>query len=263
LENCDKLLLDLKHNLKKLESKKTNVHCFLEENIYVCKEALDNLRKYVRGNEFKNEKDEIQFYKFIKPQVSSYIIFYINVLKIESARTREGKKEQIKYLKKFITKFQCYFTNNLEFYHYFKSNASHLDEQYFLTKNKILRLNIENYHFFTDDKFSTSHDSAVATILAHRKLIKYLKDEIQKLNVVEQQIQPKLPADKEKQLVWTGTQSELVELSYALHVSGRINYGNADKKEIVEAVQNLFGIENTNYYHTFSDIRGDCKLNSV
>jgi hypothetical protein len=255
LKNCYKLIKDLQHNLKALECKINNIHCFLEQSIIACKQALEKLREFIKEYSFKHKLEEIEFYKHIKPKILSYLIFYVEQLRIETKRTKEGKKEQVKYLKKFITKFQNYFNNNLEFYHYCKSNAIHFDEQYFLRENKTIRLNIETFHFFTEDQFSTSHDSSVATIMAYTKLIKYLKTEIDKLNNIPQNMETISPFQKESQLNWTGTPTELVELSYALHASGRINNGNVDIKEVILAMQKLYNVDNNNYYHTFTEIR--------
>ena len=221
----------------------------------LCKQTLENLREYVKDYSFNNQSEEIEFYKHIKPKVLSYLIFYVEQLNIETKRTKEGKKEQVKYLKKLISKFQNYFNNNLELYHYYKSNATHLDEQYFIRKNKTIRLNIETYHYFFDNKFSTNYDTTVATIMAYIKLIEYLKQEIAKLNNEHQSMETISPFQKEKQLNWSGNNSELVELIYALHTSGKINNGNVDIKKITNAFEQLFNTDLGNYYQSFNDIR--------
>ena len=255
MRNCYKLIDDLEHNLKTLECKINNIHCFLEQSIRLCKQTLENLREYVKDYSFNNPSEEIEFYKYIKPNVLSYLIFYVEQLNIETKRTKEGKKEQIKYLKKLISKFQNYFNNNLELYHYYKSNATHLDEQYFIRKNKTIRLNTETYHYFFDNKFSTNCDTTVATIMAYIKLIEYLKNEIAKLNNEEQNMKTISPFQKEKQLNWTGNNSELVELIYALYTSGKINNGNVDIKKITNVFEELFNTDLGNYYQSFNDIR--------
>jgi hypothetical protein len=238
------------------------MHCLSEQSILLCKSTLKNLRNSFKEHTFKNKKEEIDFFKHIKPQVFSYLIFYVKQLQIESKRSVVGNKEQIKYLKKYIAKLQNYFSNNLEFYHYFKSNAAHLDEQYFLRENKSLRINIEEHYFFTEDEFSTSHDNSVATIMAYIKLIEYLKNEINKLNNIPKSMEIIHPFQKEIQLNWTGNNNELVELIYSLHSSGRINNSNVDIKEITLAFEQLFKIDLGNYYQSFNDIRSR-KINTT
>ena len=227
----------------------------LEQSIVLCKSALENLREYVKDYSFNNQSEEIEFYKHIKPKVLSYLIFYAEQLNIETKRTREGKKEQIKYFKKAISRFQDYFKNNLELYHYYKSKATHLDEQYFIRNNKTIRLNIEIYHYFFDNKFSTNYDTTVATIRAYIKLIEYLKNEISKLNNEEQNMKTISPFQKETQLNWTGSKTDLVELIYALHNVGAINSGTAEIKDIAVSCEQMFNIDLGDYYHSFVEMR--------
>ncbi|PQJ80944.1 hypothetical protein BTO18_07185 [Polaribacter porphyrae] len=262
LKNCYKLIHKLEHNLKALESKIKNIHCVLEQSIIACKEALEKLREFVAKYYFNDKSEEIEFYKKVKPIVLSYLIFYVEQLHIVTRRTKEGKKEQIKYLKKFISNYQTYFHNNLEFYHYYKSNATHLDEQFFLRENKTISLNREAFHYFTEDQFSTSHDSLVATIMAYTKLIEYLKNEIAQLNTNSKNMEIINPFQKESELIWTGNNNELVELIYALYSSGRINNSNVDIKEITLAFEKLFKKDLGNYYQSFNDIRAR-KINTT
>lgn len=252
----------MQHNLKALESNEDNLHCFLEQSVIACKQALEKLREYTQKNDFKNDLEEIEFYKLIKPKILSYLIFYVEQLNIVTKRTKGGKKEQKKYLRNFIHSLQVYFNNNLEFYHYFKSNAKHLDNHYFLRKNKTIRLNIETFHYFTEDNFSTSHDSSVATILAYTKLIKYLKNEIDKLNNKQNNMEIISPFNKQIDLHWTGNNNELIELIYALYSSGRINNSNVDIKEIAESLETLFKIDIGNFYQSFNEIRSR-KINTT
>jgi hypothetical protein len=250
------LINDLEYKLKALESQAKNQHSLFEQSIVLCKTALEELKNRAITSAFQDPTEEIEFYKHIKPRVMSYLIFYVKRLHIDSKRSEVGKKEQIKYLKKFISRCQSYFNNNLEFYHYYKSNATHFDEQYFLTKNLNVRLNIEAYHFLTEDKFSTSHDSSVATIMAYTKLIEYLKNEINKLNNTTHHMKTTdLFQKEETKFNWTGTPTELVELSYALCESGRINNGNVIKKEFTMALQQFLNTEAGNCHNTFSEIR--------
>jgi hypothetical protein len=256
LKTYYQLINQLEHNLTAFENQIQNLHCLSEQSITQCKTVLEQLKSEVDKHQFNNPTEEIEFFKVIKPKVLSYLIFYIKRLHIESKRAIEGNKEQIKYLKKYISRFQSYFNNNLEFYHYYKSHATHLDEQYFLRENKQVRLNIEVYHFFTDDQFSTSHDTTVATIMAYTKLIEYLKNEINKINNTTHQMQTINPIQKESKLQWTGSFVQLVEIAYAFQASGCINNGNASRKEIFQTLQEAFHCSEGDFYGACNDIRG-------
>lgn len=256
MESYNQLIDDLEHKLKALEGEIENLYGLSEQSMVLCKEVLEQLRNDVRKRPFNTIKEEIEFYKVIKPKVVSYLMFYAKRLHIESKRPRIGKKAQIKYLKKHITALQKYFNNNYEFYLYHKSNSSHLDEHYFLPKNKTIRLNIDHCHFFSDGQFSTSHDMAVATIMANTRLIIYLKSEIAKLNDKNNMETTINPFKKQSNLKWTGTPTELVEMCYSLYASNRVNNGDADIIAILHGLEELFNIKIKDPYGTFSDIRG-------
>ena len=255
MTNCYKLIHELEHNLKSLEYKINNIHCLLEQSIILCKSTLEKLRNRFKENTFNNAQEEIEFYKQVKPKVVSYLIFYAKRLHIESKRVVEGRKEQIKYFKKAISELQVYFNNNLDFYHYYKSKATHLDEQYFLRENKTIRINVEEYYFFTEDKFSTSHDGSLAIVMAYIKLIEYLKNEINKLNNTSKNMGSITPFQKKSQLNWSGSKTDLIELIYALHATRSINNGIIDIKELATNFEQIFNIKLGNFYNTFIEIK--------
>jgi hypothetical protein len=203
---------------------------------------------------FKNLKAEIYFFKHIKPLVFSKLIYYVKLINIESKRPRSRSKSQINYLNNHIDKLQMYFNDNLEFYHYYRRGATFLDEQYFVRGKADLRLHPDSFHFFTDEQFSTSQDSTVATIMAYDMLIVYLQQEIEKLENKPETVISK-SMYKQSKLFWTGSKTDLIELIYALHSSGVVNSGTVDIKELASVCEQLFNIELGNYYHTFIEIR--------
>lgn len=195
------------------------------------------------------------FFKHIKPQVFSKLIYYQKLFNIESKRPRSSNKSQIKYFNKHIDTLQNYFNDHLEFYHYYRRGATFLDEHYFVRGKIDIRLFPDTFSFFTDEKFSTSHDTTVATILAYDMLIVYLKTEINSLennNGMELSINP---FQKESRLFWTANKIDLVELIYALQASGAVNSGTADIKEMASVCERMFNVELGDYYRTYLEIR--------
>lgn len=255
LKNYYKLNETLENDIKNLELKKSDILFISGQGIKLCKRALEQLRVLIANKKFISKQKEIEFFKSVKPQVVSKLIYYVKRLDIESKRPKAGKKEQVKYLKINIAKLQSFFSNNLEFYHYYKSCATHLDEQYFLIKNKTIRLNIEVFHFYMGKHFSTSHDSTVATIMGYTNLIEYLKLEINKLENTKMGMTTNDAYHMESKLHWTNSKTDLVELIYALYSSGAINSGTADIKDVAIAFQKTFNIDLGDYYHSFVEMR--------
>jgi len=248
------IISDLDKKLEDLEMENNDTIFKSETGITYTEISIKRLQKLVIDTGFKTLSAEIHFFKHIKPQVFSKLIYHVKLINIESKRPRSRSKSQIKYLNNHIDKLQIYFNDNLEFYHYYRRGATFLDEQYFVRGKADLRLHSDSFHFFTDEQFSTSQDNTVATIMAYDMLIVYLQQEIEKL---ENKVETVIPKSmyKQSKLFWTGSKTDLIELIYALHSSGVVNSGTVDIKELASVCEQLFNIELGNYYHTFIEIR--------
>jgi hypothetical protein len=238
-----------------VESEKEDILEKAEEGIKITKRALEQLNLFVLKKRFKSSSDEIHFFKNIKPHVFSKLIYYQKLFNIESKRPRSSNKAQIKYFNQHIDRLQNYFNDHLEFYHYYRRGATFLDEHYFVRGKADIRLFPDTFSFFIDEKFSTSHDSTVATILAYDMLIVYLKTEIDKLENNNGMETVMNSFQNQSRLFWTANKTDLIELIYALQSSGAINSGTADIKEMAIACERLFNIELGDYYRTYLEIR--------
>ena len=154
----------------------------------------------------------------------------------------------------YIEKLQTYFNDNLDFYHYYRREATVFDEQYFLRGKADIRLFPDTFHFFVDEQFATSHDSTVATILAYDLLIVHLKREIDKLENNGNYASLRLLQSKTK-ITWTAHKIYLIELIYALHSTDVINNGTVDIKDIAYFVEKTFKVDLGDYYRAFLEIR--------
>ncbi|MGB3342813.1 MAG: RteC domain-containing protein [Aequorivita sp.] len=248
------ILKKLDGELDTLEMEVEDVLEKAEKGIQLTKKSLKLIRNLVVEEGFTSKENEINFFKKIKPRVYSKLIYYVKLFNIESKRPRGSNKSQIKYLNCHIDRLQTYFNDNLDFYHYYRRDATILDEQYFLRGKADLRLFPDTFHFFVDEQFSTSHDSTVATILAYDLLIVHLKRGIDKLenNGNYSSIGG---LHKKPKLTWTAHKIYLIELIYALHSTDVINNGTADIKDIAYFVERTFKIDLGDYYRAFLEIR--------
>ena len=225
-----------------------------ERGIQLTKKALKQMRHFVVDKGFPSKENEILFFKKLKPRVYCKLIYYVKLFNIEEKRPRGSTKSQIKYLNCYIDKHQAYLNNNLDFYHYYRRDATTFDEQYFLRGKADLRLFPDTFHFFADEQFSTSHDSMVATILAYDLLIVHLKQGIDKLenNGI---CSKNKDLHKNPRIIWTAHKIYLVELIYALHSTDVINNGAVDIKDIAYFVERVFKVDLGDYYRAFLEIR--------
>ncbi|MEW2922672.1 RteC domain-containing protein [Muricauda sp. ANG21] len=249
-----KLLSEFEGQLEALESGDGDILYKAERGIALVEKCIRKLQKQIVGQDFETQADEIYFFKHVKPQIFSKLIYYIRLFSIESKRPRGKDVSQIKYLQQQIDKLQTFFNENLEFYNYYRRGAMSMDEQYFVRGNRDLRMPLESFHFLIDDQFSTCQDGTVATIMAYDMLIVYLRKEVDDLN---NNMEPtkNTPMEKPSKLFWTGSKTDLIELLYALHTSKSINGGTVDIKEMASHFEYFYNVDLGNYYHTFIDIR--------
>ncbi len=247
-----RMLKALEDQLSLLEVEK-DILIHSERGIKLTCQALKTIRKEVLAHNFESQEEEIHFFKEIKPQLYSKVIYYVKLFHIESRRPRGSNPSQITYLNHQIDGLQLFFEENLEFYHYYRRNSCALDRQYFTRGNADLKLHLDNFHSFIDESFSTSHDSIVATIIAHDMLIAYLKSEINKLE--NQNGSERGAPSSFANIFWTANKVDLIELIYALNDNGAINHGRVSIRELTSLFEQLFHIDLGNFYHVFTEIR--------
>lgn len=250
-----KMLNDLEYNLKSLDQDKQNQLYTLKQSIHLCNLVLEKLHILVSQKDFNTLSEEIEFFKHIKPKISSWLIYHTILFSIISKQPRSSNEKQIRYFNEQIDKLQEFFNDNLEFYHYYKTKSADLDEHYFTRRKSNVLLHLGALSFYSDSNFSTSHDEKMATILAYEMLINYLKEQIAKLkngNTMETNI---TAFQNQEKLFWTGNKVDLIELIYGLYCSGAINSGTAEIKDVALAFQQLFNIDLGDYYHTFIEMR--------
>lgn len=192
----------------------------IEAVIGIILKCLSEVKKYVLNRGFKNIGEEIHFFKYQKPTIVSKLIYYNAIYKIETKKPY-GSKPIKKYLNDELRKLKRYFDNNLEFYKYYRTNNSFIDDKLFVRGKHDIKLSLDTFYFEADHSFSTSHDYKVAKIIANDLIQVYLEDQLH--NTAYRDKSTDLP-----KLNWTGSKTAMIELIYALYSQGVFDNGNAD-----------------------------------
>ena len=129
---------DLEKELKKIDLTNQDTIVKAEKKITLINVGLKELRKFVTANPFHSKQEEIDFFKKMKPEIFSKLIYFVSIYDIESKRPKGGAKEQTIYFETEIKTFQDYYNENHVFYRYFKGGETHSDKLYFLRKNKTI-----------------------------------------------------------------------------------------------------------------------------
>lgn len=217
----------------------------IEAVITIIINSLSELKKFVLKKGFKDTDEEIWFFKYQKPTIVSKLIYYNAIYKIETRRPY-GNRRTKKYFTKELKKLKRFFENNLDFYKYYRSNNSFVDEKLFVRGKHDIRLWLDTFYFEADHCFSTSHDYKVAKIIANDLIQVYLED---RLNNISQK------KSSDALLNWTASKTSLTELIYALYSHGVFNNGNADIKLIAKTFEDAFNIALGDFYHTYLELK--------
>lgn len=248
-----KLLSNLNDQLSFIDLEIDNESTRCERAIEVILKTIEVVKTITSKTKFKTDAEEIKFFKEIKPQFTSKLIYYNTIFKIEMKRPNGGNRIVKKYYNNELVKLKAFFDNELEFYKYYRSGSTYLDYKYFLRSKFDIKMSLSSYYFETDTSFSTSHDFKVAKILANDLIQLYLENQLvmidNKDNGEKSQRKPNL------KMIWTSPKVALIELLYALHTEGVFNNGAADLKDIAEYFEHIFEIDLGQYRRTFLEIR--------
>ena len=238
---------NLEEEINKLHFEQSDLLVSYEKAIKLILAKISELKQHVLDIGFKNQQEEIYFFKHQKPALVSKLIYYNAVYKIETKKPY-GAKPIRKYLNDELRKLKRYFDNNLEFYKYYRTNNSFIDDKLFVRGKYDIKLSLDTFYFEADRNFSTSHDYKVAKIIANDLIQVYLEDQLH--NTAYREKSTDLP-----NLNWTGSKTALIELIYALHSQAVLDNGNADIKVIAKTFERIFNIDLGDFYHTFMELK--------
>tara|TARA_R110002020_G_scaffold430772_1_gene640474 strand:+ start:7205 stop:8095 length:891 start_codon:yes stop_codon:yes gene_type:complete len=251
-----KIIEDFKNEILEIEESNVNDFNVVEKGITISRKYLQKLRLCIRDNNFKNKENEITFFKKHKPYVYSRLKFYAKLYNFLINRPAGTIQSQQIFIDEEIQKLQESNRRNIDFIKYYREESTVLDEFYFIRGKDKISLVSDTSHFYTDAEFSTSHDNAIAKIMAYDLLINHYVQELSYLRDQSYGISNKLNtlANGER-LGWTASKTDLIELIYALQASGAIKSGTAGIKEMASACEDIFELNLGNVYRTFLEIR--------
>ena len=222
--------------------------------IALCKKALGILRKYLFSYFFGSLEEEINFFKHIKPLFYSKYIYYISIYNYH-IKLPTGSDEIMKtYIASQLEELKHFFDRNQSFYQYYRSGSDHLDSYYFTRGNIDVYSELEDFQ--GDELFSTSHDYKISKIIANEQFQEFLM--LKCKGVDGDNVQ-----NVDSPVIWTGSQTDLVELLYALVESGCLNNGNIQIKSAILFFQSIFQVDLKYYYHKYTDISNRKKERTV
>jgi hypothetical protein len=248
-----RLLGTLEQQQKTIHTSNESSSLTAEKAIKASIKSFEELKSIFSKYSFVNKEEEIDFFKNLKPQIASKLIYYNEIYNMEVGKPSGSKKSLKKYYEKEQNKLKEFYVENKDFYKYINSGNTSLDKKYFLRRKHDIRLTLDSAYFQSDHTFATSHDFKVAQIIAYKELQKHLDSKL-----IKQKLSKSRGSDQQKNtspLKWTASKVALVELMYALHVEGVFNNGNISLNETAKNMESLFNIEIGQFNRIFSEIK--------
>ena len=238
---CSQLQAQMKEKILQIERDETNLVVQYNKAIVIVVSLLRELKTFVIDHKFKDQAEEIRFFKKSKPLLLSQYFFYEQLLSIKMHEPPRLSGGIHSYYVRQLDQLQEFDNKYSEFIGYCLSDENTMDDKYFV------RGFIPAKDFLTDQTFSTGFDELLSHVIANRQVKEFI------LAILETQ---KTSDDfEDRALTWTGSKADLIELIYGLEAAGAINKGATDIKEIARRFENLFNISLGNLYRQFLDIR--------
>ena len=222
--------------------------------IPLLEKAFDELKIFITKYSFKDDFEEIYFFKEIKPQLFSQLVYHNKIYNIEMRMPTGSINDRKRYLERIQNRIKYFFDMNLDFYQYYRSGNTHLDRVYFLRGKPDVQLLLDSFYYERDTGFSTCYDFKVTKILANEMLSVYINSKLSELDKSPIQNISDVTIPKVK-ITWTGKKSELVEQIYAWIEANSFNHGNVNIKELVNYIESVFNIDLGDFYHIFLEMR--------
>lgn len=234
--------------IRKIESAELDITNRSLTVLKLLEEMFGQLKEFIINYRFRDENEEILFFKEIKPRMLCKLLYYRKIYNIEMNRPLCGLEASRNYLKLELNNIQDYISKRLDFYRYYRSGATYMDKVYFL-RGTVREADqyLDSFEFERDPLFSTGADFRVAKILAGDMLREYLTRELRALDAHESVPLPDV------RLTWLESKTALCEQIFAWHAKG--TFGNIPLTRLSAYIQKVFNVElNSNLPRTFNDM---------
>ena len=222
-------------------------------SIELSRNLLSVFKREILVNDFESVDKEIIFFKKIKQIPLVKLIYFSEIHSFEIQFPKADSAAQLKFVKKKINKLNRFFLYNIDFGQYVKSGATHFDKAYYT------RSHLDIYHittskfYFQDPDFCTPRDMLLGKFKAYSSLINYMD---QKKHSIKNRLNGyKVNIKPEEKIPWPFTNTDWVELLYALCASGMAKQNGLSIIAISKILQQVFDFTPKEIYKTFQDIK--------
>jgi hypothetical protein len=240
---------------KELTEIKDTANNMLEQanrSIKLCNNLLLKFKKDIFVNGFQSEEEEINFFKNIKQIPLKELIYFSEIRSFELQFPKANTNLKRKFVKKKIKKLNRFFLYNIDFEQYVNSGATHFDKKYYTRDLKDIDQIITSKFYFQDPDFFTPRDMLLGKLKAYYQFIAYLENRLFKL---DNSLNGKTILNPENKMLWPFTNTDWVELVYALSSAGLAKQNNLSILKVSKSMQGIFNFSPKEIYKTYQAIK--------
>ncbi len=212
--------------------------------------VIDQIKEKLKNYYFKNEEDEVCYFKKVLPEALALYIYYSD--KIEWDRiNRQGSPEcSYKMTDRIYLQAENFRKDHKDICEYNRDEKSHLDKIYFLRTSPLNTESKYQLRQIIDPSSPPVHCEMLAMNIAYSRL-----EHEMKMSLKENMDKASPAFFNEDYLPWTGTKASATELLYGLRRSGLIDNGNASLNKMKKWFEKSFSIDLGNITKVFQDIQ--------
>lgn len=220
-------------------------------------EHYRELQSFEETYRFKNEQEEIRYFKHLKPQILSELMYCNKITKMIHFSQLQCIEISEKHLNYELKKVSDFYETHIDFISYMNSDLTFSDESLFLRKNANVSA-VPSYLLLREDaKQITNGGHLVVKLLLNTKLYNFIQN---KLNGE--------PVNKNGKTIksgfnWTAPKSALIEVIYGLILQGAVNKGEVEIKQLTKAFELFFDVQLGDPYRQFISIKQRKKTTAI
>ncbi|WP_460677824.1 RteC domain-containing protein [Mucilaginibacter koreensis] len=217
------------------------------------RKALSRIFDHLDKHPFPDQKDEIHFFKVVKPQFYGPYLFEIMRYHLVTGAP-VGDEEQLRaYYLDELRFIQRDLRQHTFLYQYYRLGARELDELYFVRGVSVQSVLIPEVPEL-DQNFATSGDYLFSKFSAYEMLQEYIAQALANIGKPERSVYIR-PGRNRKPLKWTGELINSVELGYGIWLSGQLNEGDASLADIIYWLSESLDIDLSKHTGRFEEIK--------
>jgi len=220
--------------------------------LHTLRGTLGKLKSHVLQHPFKDQQEEITFFKKEKPLFVAEQLYAVDLCIIQTAQPRYDTALIREYLESELRQINVYFRKYSFLYQYYQLDSTDMDVLLFVRgayPKDVLVPDAAD----PDPAFSTACDHLWARFMAYERLREWLVSEIRAMDGGGAGAQPGNPGGDMPPpgpvsggpggMRWTGETINLVEIAYGIWLTGQLNNGQVSVTEIVEFLEGMFRVK--------------------